>query len=65
MKTILAVLLLLGLAKAEAGKIVDVSPYSEHGAPQVTVVPGYPNPIVTQGSWGMFTLTVALNGLSL
>ena len=64
MKPILAVLLLSALASAGTGKIVDVAPYSEHGAPQVTIIQGYPNPLVTQGSWEMFTLTVALDGIA-
>jgi hypothetical protein len=64
MKTLLAVLLLLGVASAGTGKILDVSPYSEHGTPQVTVIQGYPNPIVTEGKWEMFTLTVALDGIA-
>src|SRR5581483_7213114 len=64
MRSIVAVLLLSSLATAGTGKIVDVSPYSEHGTPQVTVIQGYPNPIVTNGSWEMFTLTVALDGLA-
>ena len=64
MKSVLTVLLLSGLATAGTGKIADVAPYSEHGAAQVTVIQGYPNPIVTQGSWEMFTLTVALDGMA-
>jgi hypothetical protein len=64
MRSILVVLLLSGLATAETARIVDVSAYSERDTPQVTVIPGYPNPIVTQGSWGMFTLTVAVNGIA-
>jgi len=64
MKSILAVILLSSLALGQNGKIVDVSPYRENGAAQATVIEGYPNPIITQGSWEMFTLTVALNGLA-
>lgn len=64
MKSVLALLLLSGLATAETGRIVDVSAYSERGTPQVTVIQGYPNPIVTQGSWEMFTLTIALDDMA-
>ena len=64
MKSILAVILLSGIATAETGKILDVAPYNEHGAPQVTVIQGYPNCIVTQGSWEMFTVTVAMDGMA-
>ncbi len=64
MKSVLAVILLSGVAVAGTGKILDIAPYSEHGAPQVTVIQGYPNPIVTQGSWEMFTVTVALDGMA-
>lgn len=64
MKTIIVAVLLTGLASAETGKIVDVQPYKQSAPPQVTVIQGYPNPIVTQGGWDMFTLTVALNGIA-
>jgi hypothetical protein len=64
MRSIFAVLALAGLSAAATGKIVDVSPYTAQGTSQVTVIQGYPNPIVTQGRWGMFTLTVALDGLA-
>jgi hypothetical protein len=64
MKSVIVFLLLTGLATGETGKIVDVSPYTAHGTPQVSAIQGYPNPIVTQGTWEMFTLTVALSGLA-
>ena len=64
MKPILAFILLATLAGAETGRIVDVQPYKQSAPPQVTVIQGYPNPIVTQGSWDMFTLTVGLNGMA-
>jgi hypothetical protein len=63
-KTFLVVTLLSILATADAGKVVDVSPYTTQNAPQVTVIQGFPNPIVTQGSQEMFTITVALNGFA-
>ena len=64
MKSILIFFLLVGLASAQMGKIVDVQPYQQSGPPQVTIIEGYPNPIVNQGSWDMFTLTVALDGIA-
>jgi hypothetical protein len=64
MKSILAFLLLLGSAYAKTGKVVDVQPYKQSAPPQVTIIQGYPNPIVNQGSWDMFTLTVALDGIA-
>ena len=64
MKVIFVILLLTSLATAGIGRILEVSPYSERGASQVTVIEGYPNPIVTQGSWEMFTLTVVLDGMA-
>jgi hypothetical protein len=64
MKTLLAVLLLIGTGSAATGKIVDVQPYKQNAQPQVTIIQGYPSPIVNQGSWDMFTLTVFLNGMA-
>jgi hypothetical protein len=63
-KALVVPLILSISALAGTGKILDVSPYNEHGATQVTVIQGYPNPIVTQGSWEMFTLTIALDGFA-
>jgi hypothetical protein len=64
MKSALAVLLLAVSLRAETGKIVDVQPYKQNAQPQVTIIPGYPNPIVNQGNWDMFTLTVSLSGMA-
>jgi len=57
-------LLQSSVALAGMGKILDVSPYNEHGPIQVTNIGGYPNPIVTQGTWEMFTVTIALDGFA-
>jgi hypothetical protein len=64
MKSIFIFLLLLSSASVKTGKIVDVQPYMQSAPPQVTIIQGYPNPIVTQGRWDMFTLTVALDGIA-
>jgi hypothetical protein len=56
--------MLTSLAIAGTGKIMDVAPYNEHGTPQVTVIQGYPNSIVTEGKWEMFTLTISLDGMA-
>ena len=64
MKPFVTVCLFCAVAFAGTGKIRDVAPYSEHGAPQVTVIQGYPNPIVTQGKWDMFAITVELDGMA-
>ena len=62
MRSILVVVLAASFAAAETGKIVEASPYAARTDVSLTAMYGYPNPAASQRSWGMFTLTVTLDG---